>query len=280
MAWGAAIAAGGALLGGQLAQNAQQSKEFRGQLRTQQFEREDTRYQRAVKDAKAAGLHPLFALGTSGGFSGGTAFSGQAPSGSHLGRGVAAAAKYAGKGVDTHLAKGRQQQIAGMDDELHGLRVRKMEAEIALDELAIASKQKMGEQTPMWGDGDPGLSMGDPSTKTYPYGTKKGPPLEVRPTTAYGKTSRPMQSEVIAADGYRYNIIDPDTGDEISQADLVAQIILRHTRSARKAPGREMRIQANRLASLLKKKYGRARTSRARRGKMRSQLRAQSRYGR
>lgn len=44
--------------------------------------REDSRYQRSVKDAKAAGLHPLFALGAGGSGSPGFSISGQSESGS------------------------------------------------------------------------------------------------------------------------------------------------------------------------------------------------------
>ncbi len=206
-----------------------------------------------VKGAKAAGIHPLFALGTSSSYSPTSYTSGavapQGFSGSYAGEGLAKASRHIGRGIMNKAA-------AAKAAEIHELQIQKMKGEIQLDQSALldaASKRKLAEQSMYWGDSDPGITGEE--TKVYPYGTKQGLPLELRPLAQTARRSLPLRSEVIADDGYRYRIIDPDTGDEASQADLVAQMVLRHTRKARKAPGRELRIQFNRLASAIKRRW-------------------------
>ncbi len=111
--------------------------------------------------------------------------------------------------------------------------------------LAAKAAQDAGSGAP--GDG----------VEVYPYGTQRGTELIKRPLVVMPRTSRPMRTEVIADDGYRYKIIDPDTGDELSQMDLFQQMVLRHTKKARKAPGRELRIQLMRWARKAKQAYKR-----------------------
>ncbi len=224
--------------------------------------REDNRMQRAVADAKAAGLHPLFALGSAGAGSASIAMSPTPTAGGSAAAGIAAAGKTIGEGIRGYAKGKRTARLDAAAAELHALAVRSAQGKIQLDDLEAqrrASDLAVSTQRQFWGDSDTGIGgvmEGQPSdTKIFPYGTRAGIPLELRPRTDYGLKSRPLRSEVIADDGYRYRIIDPDTGDELSQADLFQQMVLRHTRKARLAPGRELRIQFNRAAAAIKRKW-------------------------
>lgn len=165
-----------------------------------------------VDNAKAAGLHPLFALGTSSNYtpSFGTQ-GGGGKSGSYIGEGIAQAGRAVGKGV-------MQASQNKANAEIHDLRLQKMRKEIALDDMEIlkrASDLKMAEQNPMWGDTDTGLGS---ETKIYPFGTKSGPPLNMRPLTAMGRQSIPKYVEQVGPKGRR-KIINPELGmDETGQA--------------------------------------------------------------
>lgn len=286
MVWPAVIAAGATIAGSLISSKSGGSAGWSKQVYADQKVREDSMYQRRVADAKLAGLHPLFALGTSANYTPTSVSGGR--TGSYAGEGIARAGAQIAEGMRESKRQGRQTKLDAASQQIHDLRIQKMGREIALDDAELASRAsalKMAEQQQLyWGDssgsGFNGGSFNSPEAKAYPYGTKVGPELEQRPLIATARTSRPMRSEVIAPDGYRYNIIDPDTGDEISQADLVAQIVLRHTRKARKAPGRELRIQFNRMAAAMKRNFKSRGTSKRRRTRMRNQLRAQSRYGR
>lgn len=77
----ALVGAGASFLGGIFDRSANRKSQ------AEAYARDDTKYQRAVKDAKAAGLHPLFALGAGG--AGSPSFmAGQSETGSALGDAV------------------------------------------------------------------------------------------------------------------------------------------------------------------------------------------------
>lgn len=248
------------------AQRANQLQGFQKQVRVNEQEREDSKLRRIVNDAQAAGLHPLFALGTGGSYgSGGQSFPGA--TGSYAGEGIARIGKIAGdyirgqskpkKGEGTAAGQAHMQQR-----ELIDLQKDKIRAETRLDELEGMkrwSDMKYAEQRNLyWGDSNPGITgpgnEGFDGSKLYAY-DKAPAGLELRPTMATPKTSRPLMTTMIAPDGYRYSIIDPDSGDEISQVDLAQAIILRYTRKARKAPGRELKLQFQRMARAMKRKW-------------------------
>lgn len=171
-----------------------------------------------VDNAKAAGLHPLFALGTSGTFS--PSYGGQGgggKSGSYIGEGIAQAGGAIARGV---TGAARQKETSA----LHALRLQKAQREIKLDDMEIlkrASDLKMAEQNPMWGDTDTGLGS---ESKLYPYGTKMGPPLSARPLKASPRTSVPLWSEVVGPGGRRTRVMNPEMGmDEIGQIEFIRQ---------------------------------------------------------
>ncbi len=183
-----------------------------------QNEFRSTEYQTRVKDAQAAGLHPLFALGTGGSTFSPTSRTPGGSSGSFAGDGLATASRAIGRGI-TGAASNRREQ------ELHVLRVQKMGREIALDDAALmkaASDRKLAEQSALyWGDTQAGIT--GPQAKTYPYGTKSGPALNMRPLTATARQSVPQYVEAVGPRGRR-KILNPETGlDEVSQVEYVAR---------------------------------------------------------
>lgn len=93
-----AITAGGGLLSGLLG-DKQTSKNRK--IAQAQFDQQmDNTVARRVADAKRAGVHPLFALGTSPGASPTATISGQSGSGSFLGEGIETASRALGKALD------------------------------------------------------------------------------------------------------------------------------------------------------------------------------------
>ena len=180
-----------------------------------------------MQDAKDAGLHPLFAMGTAGsyspsGYSGSSV--GSVPpagfSGSYAGEGLAEAGRAIASGVRGAASAKREQ-------ELHVLRLQKMRREIMLDDAALmkaASDRKMAEQAAMyWGDSQAGITGPDLTAKTYPYGRKSGPRLNVRPLQATGRTSLPQYTELVGPKGRRM-VLNQDSGlDEVAQVEYVAR---------------------------------------------------------
>jgi len=181
-------------------------------------------------------------MGTGGGsFSPSTATPVAPRSGSHAGEGIRQAGKAIAQGVQ------RVEDRAYLERE-KALRIQKMEREVALDDaelMARASALKLAEQSALyWGDSNAGItSTGSPEAKTFPYGTEIGPPLNMRPLTATGRKSAPLRDELINDEGWRYRVLSPDAGmDEIGQADLVYQWVMRKTRQARLALPRNIKI--------------------------------------
>lgn len=188
-------------------QMAQSQKQFDAQM--------DQSVQRRVKDAQAAGVHPLFALGASVGASP-TLSSGGAPR------------VQTGSGMGDALAR-VADRIAQTD--MNRARAERDEAEAAL----LNSQRKRLEQE-MISRGHDGAGV-----KTYPYGEK--PVVEYGPDSPRGKPTyfspeipqhgknpgvvagtRPGEVRVRMADGSEMNLYDPDLGlDEIGQVRYVFQ---------------------------------------------------------
>ncbi len=192
------------------------------------------KYPWAVESAKEAGLHPLFALGAAG--SGGTL-------------GGANTTIRAGGGGGGYGARSPNKAMMAAQIRTEGLRGDFLQEQI---EASRAARQRQGQP---YDSGEGAI--------VYPMGSKVGSPLSWgeplrdRARVDYPTTSRPMKTTVIADDGARFRIIDPDTGDEVSQADLVWEVAKHYGYKSIMAVPREVRLQYRRLAAQLKRKWRR-----------------------
>ncbi len=223
MVWPAVIAAGASIAGSLLSKGGGQSKAMTGYYRAEDKIARESIYQTSVADAKAAGLHPLFALGSSANFSPSGQYISQ--TGSAAGEGVARAGEHIAQGMRRAQTGERQVQMDAASKQIHDLRLQKMTREISLDDMEImkrASDLKMAEnQLLYWGDGS-SAQAGGPESKTYPYGTQAGPALSQRPLVASARQSMPETVESVSPDGTRMALLNPDLGlDEVGQAEYL-----------------------------------------------------------
>lgn len=177
----------------------------------------DESIQRRVKDAQAAGIHPLFAMGASVGASPTASVGGRSPSGSAVGDALSRVAS----------------RIAG--SKLVKAQIRSEEASASRDEAeaAFINSQRARLTQEMGARGHDGASV----VKTYPYpgGPASeeiafGPPEYVNPKVATSKSVgiesglHPGTIDVVLPDGRRVNIPSPNLGlDEIGQLDYAYQ---------------------------------------------------------
>ncbi len=225
MVWPALIAAGASLAGSAIESNAANSgigRQFQAdfskwQLSEQRRDEVD-RYERLVRGAEKAGLHPLFAMGAGSANFSPTAVAGQAPTGNHMGTGIARAGE--------HIARGLSNRgVTRRAEEIHDLTTQKMRIEIERDQVALMAARSAlarAQQGALWGDASTGIT-GNGDVKTYPYGRKAGPPLRVRPISATARQSLPQYSEAVGPKGRR-QILNQDLGlDEVGQVEYVAR---------------------------------------------------------
>jgi len=204
-------------------------------------DRFENRLKYATEDAKNAGLHPLFALGTAGGggFSGGTTL-GPTPTGSYAGTGIARAGEAIERGITGYQKGQRTGRLDAMNAEIHTLRVRDAKGKIYLDDLEAMKRQsdlKMAEQASLyWGGaygGGASSLTGAPDTMAQPYGAKSGIPLVKSPIINQARESHPGWIEMKSPKGRRM-IRNPKYGDEISQADTAVRPWLDYSQSFRR----------------------------------------------
>lgn len=242
MAWGAAIGAAATVAGSVIGASGG-SDQTPPSVRLEQYRRSDKFLRRSVIDAKKAGLHPLFALGTSTNMS--PTFSGMGPSsGSYIGEGIARAGEQIQSGIAEDKRAKRTTQLDAASAQIHALRLEKMKREISLDDaqlMKMASDQKLAEQQ-MGYWGNPG-GMGGMEAKTFPYGVERGMELHRRPLTQTSRQSNPLVQELVGPDGFRYKVLTDDAGDEIKQIHLAWKLM---ERGARKIwMGRQLQAKLN-----------------------------------
>lgn len=214
-------------------------------------DRFENRLQYATKDAQAAGLHPLFALGTagSGGFSGGTTI-GPTPTGSYAGTGIARAGEAISQGIRGYAASKRTSRLDAAQAELHALSVRSAQGKIQLDDLEAMKRQsdlKLAEQQLLyWGNNFGGgvTSTGGPESQTQPYGAKAGIPLNQSPLVNQARRSEPGWLEMKNPKGRRMIRDQRVFGDEIAQADTAVRPWLDYSQSYRRKFAPSMRNPA------------------------------------
>ncbi len=211
------------------------SSEF---LRSYDLHMDNTKYQRAVVDAKQAGLHPLFALGASGftapptaAFNTTTAGQEAPYQGGRLGGAIDSAI----------LGKERKQRQSGMDANLQRMQesqIRNLDSRSSLNEInamRLSSDNAMNQRDP-WDTGTlrgnnlgsdfEAVGVGPPDARTFAAGTR-GRSLGKRPLTMESNRSVPMRMEAVLDDGSKIRVVGQNW-DEVSQADLIYQIAIHY----------------------------------------------------
>ena len=180
------------------------------------FERQryDDKYynqlQDRVKDARAAGLHPLFALGGGGSISptmGGT-------TGSSMGDGVARAGQAVAQGVRGFVSDKRNQKLDDMAALESAARISKLNTERKLDEVELMQK---------WSD----LAMAETTAKSGPRQNPDGsvvvPAHAVSPGGIPLPSERPTSHEPnITSPGYMTYIDDDGNERRLYHKDMQA----------------------------------------------------------
>lgn len=176
--------------------------------------------QRRVADARAAGIHPLYALGASVGASP-TMSAGGSSTGGAVGEGIAEAGRAASGYAAAKL--GREVASAQMLQARASAARDEAEAQLAL------SRAKRLEQD-MTSRGHDGVAGVLPTTAGGQQEVAFGPaeykppviPTSKRPGVQSGTV--PGTIDVMMPDGRSVNLYSPDLGlDEISQADMIYQ---------------------------------------------------------
>lgn len=142
MVWGAAIAAGASLVGSALASrssgkqvDAQEAINEQNLKMQREFAQEGIRWR--VADAKAAGIHPLYALGASlPSYSPSTFIPGET---GHLGQGIAQAGDYIGRAVDATRTSDERTR-----ERLNALAIERgeLEADLLRSRIALLEQQR------------------------------------------------------------------------------------------------------------------------------------------
>lgn len=210
------ISGGASLLGGIMGQSGASKDRamFRRQLRQSQAQFDaqmDQSVQRRVKDAVAAGIHPLFALGGSVGASPTVSVSGQAPrTGNHMGEAVA--------------------NIGHMIAQNYGSQARRDEAEASFLDAQTA---KINSDLQSQGRD----SLGTKGVRTFPLpdSDPMGEAVYYQPEIPKSKApgvvagNRPGEVDVTMPDGRKLRVYDPDLGlDEIGQIKFAYQRAIHH----------------------------------------------------
>jgi len=191
--------------------------------RTLEYERSKRYVQDRTEDARAAGIHPLYALGAGGYQPQGTQVMAPSPTGS--GGGVAI-----GRSLDRYLQSQKSNTRLAAQDEgvgkVQAAQVRRLNSQSTLDELeamAITSGEKVAEQD-AWTSGY-GRGTGLPDEITTHRGS--GRALPKRPLTEESRRSAPMRMEVVLSDGTKLQVVGKNW-DEVSQADLLYQVAVHY----------------------------------------------------
>ena len=213
--------------------------------------REDNRMQRARADAEAAGLHPLFALGSAGAGSASISLS-PTPTGSYAGTGIARAGEAIADEIRARPKRARQGRLDAAAQELHTLAVTSAQKKIQLDDamlMKMASDLKISEQNNLYWGGAAGaqtygLGGGGGDTHLQGYRSRAGLPLTMTPIQNTARRSEPGWMEMKGPKGRRM-IRDPRVfGDEIQQVDTAVRPWLDYSMSHRRKFAPSMRNPA------------------------------------
>lgn len=217
---GAAIGAAASLIGGAASANNRGATGWDKQVYADQKARQDMELQRRVKDAKLAGLHPLFALGSSPSYAP-TIQSGQSGgTGSAIGQGIAQAGSQAGKALDQYNAQNQIQREENRRQELHEANMRQNTHQDWLDEQEKASIMKRSEQNANSGPRyNPDGSVVIP--QPYASSIERNPLPKDRPTRQEPNVNAPKWTIIKGADGQEIKLYH-----ESAQADELNQFLI------------------------------------------------------
>lgn len=210
---GSLISAGGSLLGGLLGKSSADKRAKQTAALAREMAQYGIRWK--VKDAKKAGIHPLYALGAS------SNISPTLPAGDTLGASVAEAAASVGRGM---VGKKQSELI---DQQIQESKSRQMLNEAQSVALAGQDTARQGART--FGDANLDVAMG---VQTWPPPDSKQEIVEVVPTqvptTKPGDRStkagnQPFFVEYTRKDGTIGRALNPDLGmDEVGQVYVAA----------------------------------------------------------
>lgn len=182
------------------------------------FPRQDATYQRMVKDAQAAGLHPLFALGAGGTSPSTQSFGGPiqgssipgAPGGGDARHGVAAAGRAISQGI--------------MGKQRANMEAIRLQSQMKVDDAQAAYYNAMAAKTAQAANSGP--RMTEDGTYVIPYGTQAGVPLQtktMRATRVTPHVNSPLWTTAEGRTG-KYRVLNENLqADEINQAIIFAQ---------------------------------------------------------
>lgn len=183
------------------------------------FPRQDSTYQRMVKDAQAAGLHPLFALGA-----GGTSPSSQSFGGPIQGSSIPG---YPAGGDARHgvAAAGRAIQTGIMGKQRANMEAIRLQSQMKVDDAQAAYYNAMAAKTAQAANSGP--RMNEDGAMVIPYGNQAGVTLEFsisrRPTRVEPKVNAPLWT-TIQEGGKKYRVLNEAVqGDELNQVIIAAQ---------------------------------------------------------
>ncbi len=236
---------------------------YRQQAQSQFDQQMDFSVQRRVKDAKAAGIHPLFAMGASVGASPTLSAGGSSRAGNAMGRAM--------QSIGQSLGLVARNKAAATRD-------------IAEAMLLDSERVRIEQDAISQGRDDPG-AMGPPVPKPYAYSgeqTQMGPaayyapevPLSKRPGVKAG--TAPAKQELLMPDGRKIELFSEDAqADEINQIEIVRQRAIHYATDAMawasknlsdraiigalKSVGRKRGLSDQQLGNELRKAFSRAR---------------------
>ncbi len=190
---------------------------YRQQAQSQFDQQMDFSVQRRVKDAKAAGIHPLFAMGASVGASPTLSAGGSSRAGNSMGRAM--------QSIGQSLGLVARNKAAATRD-------------IAEAMLLDSERVRIEQDAMSQGRDDPG-AMGPPVPKPYAYSgeqTQMGPAAYYAPEVPLSKSrgveagTSPGIVELMMPDGRKISVFSEKAqADEINQLEILRQRAIHYT---------------------------------------------------
>lgn len=194
-------------------------------IRKGEYARQDSMYQRATTDATAAGLHPLFALGSSANYSPGSGGGGISipgyPAGGSSRSGIAEAGAAISRGIIANESNKQSQQAFALQATRVAAEVKRDDAQANYyNALAAKASQEVNSGPRMNEDGAIVVPIGQAGS---------GIPLSTRTTTPRATriephTNAPLWSKIEKPGGGYYLVLNKEVqADELNQVLIASQ---------------------------------------------------------